>query len=95
MSSLHKLIALALTAFAATAAAQTYPSKPVRVLVPFAPGGNVDITARTVQAALGDALGQQVLVENRPGAGGTVGSAPTPWRAPRPTVTPSWWPRAA
>ena len=72
MSSLHKLIALALTAFAATAAAQTYPSKPVRVLVPFAPGGATDIFARMAAAEMTKGMGQQVIVENRPGAGTTI-----------------------
>ena len=57
-----------------SAAAQEFPNRPVRIVVPWPPGGNVDITARTVQAALGEILGQQVIVENRPGAGGTVGS---------------------
>ncbi|MBI4194670.1 MAG: tripartite tricarboxylate transporter substrate binding protein [Betaproteobacteria bacterium] len=63
------LFALAL----GTQAAQ-FPERPVRMIVPFAPGGNVDITARTVAPALGQAFGQQVLVENRAGAGGTIGA---------------------
>src|SRR4051812_32671154 len=56
-------------------AAQDFPSRPVRLVVPWPPSGNVDITARTVSPALGDALGQQVVVENRAGAAGTIGSA--------------------
>ena len=55
--------------------AQDFPNRPVHIVVPWPPSGNVDITARTVAPALGDALGQQVIVDNRPGAGGTIGSA--------------------
>jgi tripartite-type tricarboxylate transporter receptor subunit TctC len=64
---------LALCSFAVHA--QEFPSKPIRIVVPWPPSGNVDITARTVAPALGEALGQQVIVENRAGAAGTIGSA--------------------
>jgi tripartite-type tricarboxylate transporter receptor subunit TctC len=57
------------------AAAQDFPNRPVKIVVPWPPGGNVDFTARTVQTALAEVLGQQVIVENRAGAGGTIGSA--------------------
>jgi tripartite-type tricarboxylate transporter receptor subunit TctC len=54
--------------------AQPFPNKPVRVIVPFAPGGNVDVTARVVGTAMSRVLGQPLVIENRVGAGGKVGA---------------------
>ncbi|HLF38475.1 MAG TPA: tripartite tricarboxylate transporter substrate-binding protein, partial [Burkholderiales bacterium] len=63
-----------LAAIAASASAQSYPTRPVRLLVPFGPGGVGDITARVVAQKIGASLGQQIVVDNRPGAGGIVAS---------------------
>jgi tripartite-type tricarboxylate transporter receptor subunit TctC len=56
----------------ASSSAQTFPTKPISMVVPYAPGGNVDVSARILQAGIGDSLGRPVVVENRPGAGGTL-----------------------
>ena len=62
-----------LSVFARTVAA-AYPERPIRLIAPFAPGGNIDITARTIAPGLTEQLGQSVIVENRGGAGGRIGT---------------------
>jgi tripartite-type tricarboxylate transporter receptor subunit TctC len=76
------LSVVAAAAVACLVNAQEFPARPVRIVVPWPPSGNVDITARTVAPALGEALGQQVIVENRAGAAGTIGSAAVAKSAP-------------
>jgi tripartite-type tricarboxylate transporter receptor subunit TctC len=75
MTLLRALVALAALFAALPAAAQDWPSKPVKFIVPFPPGGSVDPLARLVGARLGEALKAQFVVENRTGAGGWVGTA--------------------
>jgi tripartite-type tricarboxylate transporter receptor subunit TctC len=73
LARLTAICALA-TLLAATAFAQTWPAKPVRIVVPFAPGGTADTLGRMVAKGLGDSLGQSFVIENRAGAGGMIGS---------------------
>jgi len=69
------LIAVALLVLSGTAAAQTWPSRPITLIIPFAPGGGVDASARIQAQALGDLLGQTIISENMGAAAGMVGSA--------------------
>src|SRR2546422_3972311 len=62
--------------------AQAYPAKPVRWIVAFSPGGGADTTARLIAPMLSERLGQQVIVDNRGGAGGTIGAAQAARAAP-------------
>jgi tripartite-type tricarboxylate transporter receptor subunit TctC len=68
-------LALGLLLAAGCALAQPYPARPVRIVVPTAPGGGNDFIARHIGQKLGERLGQQFIVDNRPGAGGTIGTA--------------------
>jgi tripartite-type tricarboxylate transporter receptor subunit TctC len=71
----HQLVlAFAGLGFAASVVAQTYPTRPIRLVVPFPPGGTVDISARAIAPGLAEILGQNVIVENRGGAAGVIGT---------------------
>jgi tripartite-type tricarboxylate transporter receptor subunit TctC len=69
----RKLLAVGAATLALPARADTFPSKQIRWVIPFAPGGNYDVTSRLVAEPMGRTLGQTVLIDNKPGAGGVVG----------------------
>jgi len=73
MKSFNAVLLIAALAGAAGATAQNYPARPVRLIVPSSPGGGTDISARIIAPRLSEYLGQQVVVENRPGAGTMIG----------------------
>ena len=75
-------LAFALCAVAAPVTAQTYPAKPVRIILPFPPGGPSDILGRALAAKMTEQMGQQVITDNRPGAGGNLGLELTAKAAP-------------
>lgn len=77
-----KRLLAALLAWPCLALAQSYPTKPVRIIVPFPVGGTTDLVARVVQPKLQEHLGQQVIIENRSGAGGSIGAAEVARAAP-------------
>jgi len=85
---MHRLIILVVAALLAAlpvalpAVAQTWPDKPVHIIVPFTPGSATDVVARAVTAVMTRNLGQPVIVENRPGAGGTIGAGQVAKAAP-------------
>jgi len=69
-----RILAAILLLLANVAAAQSWPSKPIRIIVPYPPGGTSDILARAIAPGITAALGQPVVVENKPGATGNVGA---------------------
>ena len=76
------LLAAALALASTAALAQDWPSKPVRFIVPYPPGGGTDVIARIVQQRMSEGIGQTIVIENRGGAGGAIGTEAAARSAP-------------
>src|SRR6059058_5747858 len=79
---MKRVVPIVLLLLATAASAQPYPSKPIRIIVPFPAGGTTDIVARLVAQRMQESMGQPVLVENQGGAGGTIGATTVAKSAP-------------
>src|SRR5215210_3293458 len=82
MTWMIRLVIIPLLLWVASAHAQNYPTKPIHILVPYAPGGITDIASRIIGAKLTEAWGQQVVVENRPGGNGFIAMSAAAKAAP-------------
>jgi len=82
ISAALRAVLVLICALAGQALAQPFPAKPIRIVVPWTPGGVTDVLTRAVALQMSESLGQQVVVENRPGAGGTIGIAAVTKAAP-------------
>lgn len=82
MRLIARLCAVVFFGFAGGALGQTWPAKPVRLIVPYPPGGSADILARAIGQKLSEGIGQQVIIDNRPGAGTAIGAEATAKAAP-------------
>lgn len=69
-----RILGILLTAFSCVAFSQSYPERPIRLIVSYPPGGGTDVTARTIVGKLSEGLGRQVVIDNRPGGGSTIGT---------------------
>jgi len=81
-SVLLRVLCVSVLMFSMEAAAQAFPHKPIKIIVPFGPGGFTDVAARILQKELAPAIGQPIIIENKPGAGSTIGTAEVAKSAP-------------